>query len=47
MKNIEDAQNDVIVKALKKDIKKSMRADELEKRKSGEAIKRDAERAAR
>jgi hypothetical protein len=44
MKNIEDVQNKVIVDAVAKDIKKSMRADEVDKRKQ---IKREAERAAR
>ncbi|MFA5298710.1 MAG: hypothetical protein WC389_10945 [Lutibacter sp.] len=47
MKNIEDVQNDIIVDAVAKDIRKSMRADELDKRKSGEAIRRDVERAAK
>jgi len=42
--NIEDVQNKVIVDAVAKDIKKSMRADELYKRKQ---IKREAERAAK
>lgn len=43
--NIEDVENDIIVQTVERDIRKSVRADELDKRKSGEAIARDARKA--